>query len=526
MMVNKSGYIVVFVMILSVAGSLMVTGCSDSPSRSQGRDILQEVNKAQRLYERAMMIMGGAVFEVGGQMPPFLPATGKKISVSDITMLPETQLNPKVLDDLNKAAKILRKALQDNADAPKTGKSLARETLARVLMFKGYCESFKSAVSRSEMAGTIDGVRRSMCVIRNYEATLAYLDKLISSSDKDVRGMISTTKLKVSGLQSKILKTDKEIAEKQRESVSLKRKIDQINAKYRELKQQSDSAKGLKSLELFKNALNYKGTAGKFRFQLSQVKHDMECLKTDVSDLRTQLASARKMLKIATDTIGKREEKIASLRESREVIVQALTKARKDVEGAGGVSGLADIYGRFAEADKKALSYYREAAEFFKKAGQGTPVRDSVDTLCGEALALISSGALQANSLQVKGAVSSLVDDVSALWKKRGYKLIPGLEKIRQYAGQGEKVRKSAGEKFAKAAKLYQKVEKAAATKVKWIYQTHLANAYYRLSQVQKDSNSLQKAKTAIAKAVKGKSKSPYLVFAVQLEQMINRAGE
>ena len=502
---------------LCLTGAWMAAGCSDAPSREEGRALLAQTREAQRLYDRAIAILSNVGYKVAGEESPIF----RLVSEKPEELLPAGRLNPKALRTIEKARGILTKALADNTDAPRADQSLAHEVLSKVWTLEATCRSFEARAARQQAANETEAIRGSLGRIRRQLALLAYLDKLAALKTDDIQQMLSKATQKLAVLTRDVKRKSDQIDEKKVLRDAMLKGIQTHNAKARALRGKSDVARGDTSLDLFDEAQTEQRKAAKLLGDVRQIEHEMESLKTDISDLRIEEETIRRRQAIAKDILS---ESQAGARKAAKVRGEIAVELKQAVEQTDQqLASLAGSCRTLSNAERKAVSDYAEAGKLAKRARLGASGDEGL--FAGEAAALTAASAVRAHSLVTRRKNEQLLDELTVLWAKQNRELPEAVERIRQYVPKADEVLAAALKGYQAAADLYKKAERAADAKHRWIYQTHLGAVHYQLGTLQNNPEELGKAQAIVKKALAGDKKdSPYLRPTVRLQGLIDQA--
>ncbi|MCD6364513.1 MAG: hypothetical protein J7M14_01430 [Planctomycetes bacterium] len=502
-------------------------GCSDNSSRHAGRNILAEIDKAQRLYGRAAAMLADVAFEVDGRPAPVF----KKVGDPDKITWSEGPVNPQAWAALEQADSALRQVKKDNSQAPGDVKALADQVLARVLVLKAYCRSLEARDARGAVTDGIDAARDTIAVMRGNISLLSYLDRLATISDEDITTIISKAVDTVARLKILIQRKEYDKSRRTRNRNALRERSARLSAKAGDLRQQSDLARGVKSLELFDESQVYERQATQLGFNIQEAEYAIESLKLDINELKLQIAAATQRQALAEAILADRK-KDAKYRDTVRSSASATLEEMR-IRAESYVGAIADACGKLTAAEDDVLKYYAKAAKLMKSAKfragaerRGRKAKaGSGENFAAQASVLASAGALQAQSLLVEQSKSLLVAEVTELWPKLGHEVPAAVADIQGYLPDPGEVRQAALEAYEQAGDLYEKASRVAEKNHKWLYQAHLASVHYALDKLGKEG-ALDEAREVIAVAVEGKRASPYLEDAVQMERMITeRAG-
>lgn len=514
-------------LVLCLCGALAVSACSNSEPRRQSQNVMRELDKAQRLYARVSEMLDNAVFKVNGEVAPVrieLDDRGnpirKRAGVVKITWAEGP--SRKAIDAIDRAEAILKDALKNNPAADGATRALSQSMLAKVLVQKAYCRTITADQAAASANDAAHEAHRTMLVLREQANLLAFIDRLLTLGNGDMEEAISKAGQAVASLDKRIRARRQDVLRKKADRDSFEKQAAALGDRARSFRQQSDLARGGKSLELFDRAQGYEKRANALLFKVERIEQETAILQAETGDLEMERNSAMQREKVARGLLAERGAAARVRQVKRRTIAAAQAAAKAGVQAF--LAANADACENLAAAQSAALDDYAQAALLLKKAAMSD--RKTPAYIAAQAAALTAAAAVETSSLVMKQANDLLVEHASALWRGMGWKLPAELVRIRQYTADPDKVRKAAIAKYYEAAELYDQAAQRVDSLYKWSYQELAAGAYYNVARLNKDSDALDKASSAVSAALDGQRSSPYLEGAVRLESLIKNLSD
>ena len=515
---RKNGSLVALTLVaLSLAFLVVATGCSDSPSRYDAREVREAVKRAQRLYHRAAALMADVVVQVGDEVTPLETVVKSSVNEANTKVLWDAPVHPKAGPALAEAAKVLQTALRDHPDAPKADTALAQQALARVQLLNAQCQAAGTGRPREQLLAAMGSVSHGIALARGRMDVSAYVRKSGKMSNKDVQKAISDAKGQIADLQRRIRQKDGDAKGRRQELDAALAKVREHNTGYRDLKRRSETAARDQRVPLFDRALVHQREAAALTAKAARTENALDQLKVELAGLKLSLDGAQTMKKASEKLL---QQRTAAAQAGAEALAQ-MDKDLKAILGRIGTS-LAEAGASckaLAAAETAALDFYKKAAAAAAKGQTGDREKDTPGLLVGEAAILVTSASAQRQAFQTRQQVRPLLDEAKALLKTAGQEAPKeALDALQAYVADEKEL---TADMAKKAVALCKKAVERAEQKDKWTYQVHLANAYYLQSQVQGDADALENARKTIRKALDGKEGSPYLAYARALSAKI-----
>jgi len=517
--VQKSRFLtVVFLVGVLLVGASVLTGCSEAKSRRAGKEILQKVDTAQRLYEKALALLANPVYKAGGQFAPIIETT--EISPGQIEFPPAGTLHPQAWKDLQQAEKILSGAMEAGAEALPADRAVGHRAMGRVVALKGYYLAAEASSARSRANKTLDQAEELIMLIRAQNDLVEYYDRLIAMSDEDVLEMRSSASAAAADLEARIGSTDAQLAELRKACETIIASNEELNAQARNLRVDSRLATGTKGLELLEKALEIERRVNRAASEVAGMEYTIGVLGAGRGVLALELAAVQGQLAAAEEILATRKSNKETNSKKRSELLVSIAAGLEKVETL-----LHDI----AEASERArLAEDRAAGTYVQAVGQLKEARKLQDTsqsnpTAEEADAHMALAGLYASRLKLQEHGALLVGGLTKLWANLTppREAPPAVGKVQAYISAPAATRKSAEQHYTAATELYARALSAVERQQRWIYQGQLAAAYVGLYQLSRDPDVLDRAKEILREALKDKQASPYLAPVDRLQRLV-----
>ena len=471
-------------------------GCSDARARRASKNILQEMEKAQRQYGQALSLMAGTPYKVRGEFAPLEQVA--TINSDQIEPVAPEPMNPKALAVLDSAEKAMETALRENDAAEQSVKDLGYAMLGRISVLKGqYHEAGASAV-RDKAHRALAQAEPKIASMRAQTGLLAYYEQLAAASDDDVRTLLSSASSDASRLDQQAAAIRAETATLKETVKQLEELNGQLTAEARSFRIESRVATGDKSLELFDKFQAKQVEANRNEYKIAAAEERIAALARELELVELEASAAKGRTKVAEELLKRRTARRDFGLQERQAIVGSLGKARRSVEEF--LDSAAEACGGARKVEADAVGAYQRAAERFARlrAPQGGSPAGDPEMLAQQAAALMAEARVHVSRLQLQDHNDRIVKDVSKLWpsiqpttqpatQSTQPALPASLAMLGSYMASPEQVRQQAQDKLQQAVELYETaIGRSRRGGQVWLYEEGLTtakSALERLSQ-------------------------------------------
>lgn len=402
----------------------LVAGCGDSPTRQAEKEVMKQIDLAERLCARAQAMLGDVLFFVNDQPAPLFKIPDADADSVAVVKLPAgemaDQLNPQAVKALADAQEALRGALKQSV-APKAVLALAHESLARVRTFQGACEEHKANLLRVKIAYAVGQAKNQIPVVNAHLDVQGYVNKLAAGS-KDlvapqIQKILGEIKAEIGKLQEKVKATETEKARLDTLHAKLAQDASDLAAALRDLGQKKALAKSDAKIAIIKD------------IEVNEIKAEKTTLRTKeaeiaLADVKGALATLAVAVKAATARQEMMEGVAGELtaadgtRDRTKKMAANLTDAViKDVVAR--VTAVAKDWAELAKIEQAGQVCYDDAAGLLKKARRLAGAAQKGAALwAGEGRALMAGARLNIGALGQQRANAALAAAVKVLWQE------------------------------------------------------------------------------------------------------------
>lgn len=525
---RKSIRLIVALLAGSSLGLVLLAGCSKPREDQAGQDLLQAVGLARRHSERALSLMANLTYQAGGEAGPI---QGRKVTSQEVMVLPLDAVNPKALEALTEARKVLTDALSADADAPAANLALANQMLAQVESLMG---DYSLAQARSARRGVLSGLETCQAQansIASGTALMKQYEALAASDDQQLNNEITQAAGDAQKAQADLTAAETETADLVKQVDGLTTANKRLLADAAGLRTQSQATKDEKQLEQFDEAIKKEIEAGNNGAKIFQLERKIGLLKADASTAKLVITSAQARQDMARKLLEDRKNTQTALTGEKTKVVDQVAKYGKSLEAASG-----ELAAKVAEActsQAEAGAHYQAALNACKEAARKDPA--SRGALAGQAAAAQSIALANTALLEVNNPLALFAESVERTYKELNQSAPPAMTKIKGLLVDAGKARQDAADKFQEAAQSYQRVITMLASdpqtrKWQWAYQAQRAGALINVAnhttKADERADALKNAEQMLADALQKKENSPYLQEALRLRQQLSGAGQ
>jgi len=487
--VRKGKYLIVSFLMIGLVG------CGDSKQRRAGRNILDELDKAQRRYQRALALMANPVYTIAGEYAPL--KKHRDASPAEIKLPPVGTLNPKAFKVLVDAGEGLEAVLAANKAAPATDKALAKAMLGRIGALKGRYKGILASQAREKAGEAVGRADRAASLMRVHAAMIAYYDKLLSLGDTDVRATLAGATGDVNKLAGQIRKIDEELDATKAQQKALTALNEKLTGEARDRRRDSRLTEGREALDLLAKAQAKQSQINKNTTTLSRLEIAKRARTDKRGRLELELKLAKRREKTAQDILKSRSTQFRDNTDRRQEMQKALEQARKSAQETA--RQVVEAQKEAAKAEKDAAGFYDEAIKWLADARSELPGRRDPAALAEEAEVQMAWAGVKLSSLELQQDC----DRLAAVMEKNGAPQIAA--DLRSYPGDSDAQRQEARKRLLEAVGLCEKAVSAAAGDMRSTYRVLLASAYYDLYRCsdRQDQTFMDKASAALDDAAK-----------------------
>ncbi len=517
--------------LMSLAGLVMVAGCSEGEVRGANQSLQEQVSNALRLRDQALNLM---------EAPPVVEtATGKMLPLQGVEVDPEKyenqlhsapdgqtpdapvqlvldeKLNPNVLNLLDRARELIEKELE-GTKADEANQALARSVLGRIYELKGDYLGQRTNQHRNAAYARVSQARDILGTVTQQKGILAYYDKLLSLEDQDVQAMKSDAQSDAKELSAEIKTLSSQIKERETQQQKLLEKKNTLEANARALRSEA-RAPGKKGYEADIKALEIMDQVGQVDTQVSKLDNEVSVLRMKLSE-RTMKESIAKALIAAADKIvtGREEGTDANGMGGRQAVrrqrAQLNQEHQKSLAAGSEVMGdLAEALKNWSAAEKEAGNAYFAAGKNYgrydKLASMSDMRTERVDALAQQATVQMAFGRSNVERLYLHSEVEELLEQVGEYWPGGA----PGeAGRVRELLKPTtEQIRKTGTQQYQDAIDSLEDAISRADRAYKWLYRGAQARAYIGKAEIAGSTAPLDEADSVLKEALAGRSESP-----------------
>ncbi len=484
-------------LVLVTLGCSVLIGCAESESRQAGRKLMEQTSKAKRLHGKALETLAGS---------PGVASDGK--TLIDI---PAEKVHAEALAIIARAEDNLVKAIAEaGSDAPKADMAIAENVMGRLLALKGHCytEITGKAIQRLE-AGRL----RAQIVLStaNWQVGMfEYYKTLGSLGDADVVIVRDRADRQAAVANDALDAIDGELSQLARDKQSYVEQYEASSSQARSLRGEAELESGQAGLDKMDKALELQTRADTAELKAAAIEFRTDSLNNRRKPLELDLAAATQASKAAQDVIAARGKQMDNIAASEMRISTQLSEKRAKLRDV--LTEIATASSQIGDGFSKATNAYSLAIKRLKAAGN----------LSQEADIHMAAADLKIRCLLVLTANQNMGKSIRELWAETTSQSTPAsVRKMETFIAKVEQVRSEARDSYSRVAELYKRSLRDVERQQRWVYQGHIAAAYWRLYKLTNDEQDLQAARQMLDDALEGKEKSPYLAPLVELRKML-----
>jgi len=493
-------------------------GCSESKTSRAGRELLEQVSLAERLYTRVLALLANPVYRVGDQYAPLKTKIG---SQANIEVAPAGRIHPEVFGDIKKMEQMLTAALAKAGGADDTDLALAHMMLAKAHALRGYCEMLAAEQARQRLGDARSTAGELLTAAITKVDLAGYYDLLASLSDVDLKAARRGAIAELAAIEDNIKDIDERLAAMAKEKKAKTVTYEQKNAEARSITSEASIGSAKQGLERLDKALKIKAVANRAEAVIAEIEHESGSLVQRRAELEIGLANAKSRIAAADDEIVYRKAIAAKSRAGVGEVQKALQADQAEIDRQ--INDMSKASTDFAAAMSRASNAYDLALAQLKQASAAAPAD------AGERRADIAmkQADIKAQLLATLRGNKNFVSELRRFLAKIGASEAPAqVGNLESFVPDPNLALEYAKKKYATAAKLYTQAIANADRNRRWAYQGQLAAAYANLYRLSGDAEALAAARDALSKALEGKRFSPYLAPLAELQKMLAKDKE
>ncbi len=487
---------VMLALAFCVMGMALTTGCSESKDRRASRELLESVDKAHRLHERALALMANPAYLADDE---------------NADPQPGDSLHPEVLGTLNRAARIVTKALQDLPE-PKDAaseltqaKAQAQIVLAHVQSLQGYCHTTEAyrAIDAATDAGKqveIDlAAARAKGELFGFFRKLASADsgEIQSSRDRAARSQAQAS-ANVQSIQATIAKLQ---ATRQQQNEAYGKYNSQASAAAADARD-TPGEKGLDELE---KALEIREKANAAEAEIARIERELDTRMAELQAARLAQSSSADQVAVFDKLLAQHANEVARMKAKA-----AGAKSQLDAATAKLAASLSQVV---ATCDQAVAAMNRSTAAYDKarRQAQSAGRAKTLDAASLEAAIWTAIADVKVRVLNLQEQNHALASRVKAVWVAVGAEAPADLQKIVTILPDPDKVREDIIANYEGATRLRRKAGSGVDREHRWSYDGQTAIAFARLYQVTRDPKHRDEAIKLVQQISQGKEYSPFI---------------
>jgi len=516
----KGGAIVLGIVAAFVALVVLFVVWPQTGPKKDSQNIRDAVHRAGKLYDRAQKLMANVVFTdaAGRTTAPF--TTDLVTRPEQIKLLGPTTPNPKAIDNINEAVDSLQQALVNNRSAGEDVKALAHKLLSGLLALKGHYYTAESLTDKAGTANLLKLVEQAIGMMRMRMAAIEHYDRLTAVGDDELKAMRAKAVAEADDLKTRRDQVSREIFGLGEKVAGIRASIAALAAKARAARNESQSTKGQKGVELLEQALAYERQIDGLAGRIGETQDQLRVLKVEFDDLGLREVLAREQVKAAEAILDSRKrettERLAERDECRKLLGKSVQSAIDLVDK------VVQLCAQAKSAEAGAVSAYVDADSQLDAAKAGIPA-SSAQHEADKADIAMAIADLGMERLSLQARLELLATSITDLWPKLSppRQVPPAAPKLTGYVADVEKLRGRTTAAYRNAARRYFKAIESADDIHKWVYQGRLATAHLGLYRLTGDTDELDKADQVITQALQGKESSPHLEPVLRLRRLV-----
>lgn len=466
---SKSRNVWSFVLPLSLAVALCLTGCGPSRKQADSDALRQASQQARSLHDQAEAKIANP------------PLEGGRSAESD------AQASREALDLLSQAEQTLNQALQEHYTARQgsakpeeiatDAASVAKLTLGLVQHLTGQCYTWQASQNFARARQAMERADGQLGLIQQRQAGIRTLMKQLETSQETLQKDLTAAIEQRDEARETIKTTTAKIEKNDQELKQLEQTIAAQSERASKLKTEATLATGPKSLEKLEEALAVENTIHQARARSQELASEQTRLKTTLKQAEIRAENGAEKVQ-ALEAIKQR--RLAQAASSSE----ALQQARKQMDEA--VSNLAEVLTEVGLAVQQGQTRCGEALQSVNQAEASITDAQSIAPENQKAVAYAEAGDVRAvlgevnlRLWYIRQRLEALQNRLASVWQG----LVdppaqPTTPQIAAFIDATGETAQQASEAYSQAVELYNQAVRAADSPEKWRYQTSLAMGY------------------------------------------------
>lgn len=510
-----------------MTAAIFISGCSDSTPRRAGRELRREIDKAQRLCNRAMTLMKNVVIR-DKDTKETSPLSREVTDPGAIDVLKPTEaVNPKAIVSLDKAVLILDAAIgRHGGTAEAVDVGLAYLQLARVHALRAHYQRAAASVAHFKVEQFTQDVKQAAEGLRAKAALVQYYNLLAGAKNEQAQERFDIEKQKARRATDELKKINGQIADLETDKEAQVKLENDCTVEARALRMRSREP-GLKDpMAQLEKALAKRLEVNKAAAKIAGIEHEIDVRKTRRGTLALELALANSIQSAMKAILDIEDDSVAESGSKRDETRAAIVAEAKNAENdANDLKGACKEAGQHEELAEECL---RKAVEACRQAAPrlGGPPADETAAQRGDTH--MAWADLNTSRLRRRRRISQFADAMMSLWGKLdrpGDAAAAFSEMAASYLAKPAEVKKQAETQYQQAVESYAAAlsELGSRPKRRWAYQGQLATAYIGLYRLTGDADKRDKARDLLNKALEDRESSPYLKSLLWFHRQLQR---
>ncbi|MCK4601823.1 MAG: hypothetical protein KAU28_05120 [Phycisphaerae bacterium] len=483
-----------------VASAALMAGCGEADSRQAGRDVSEKVRWANAHIQNAAALLANPPIKVGEDFLPLPGREGERPAAVEVAK--SGTLNPKVLEELDAAQKILTESLQAGADAPAAQKARAQAALGQALAMRGDYHATEAKTARVRAADAVDEAGRLLSQMQLQRELVEHYKKLIGISNEAGEEILSANKARAVELDEEIEAVKRDIEKLRAEQKKLLDESEKLIREGTTFRVESRLATGEKVLELFEEAVARDIAAKRAAVEANELELQIAFLNNDRRVLEARQSSAKDIIAAMTEVLKSHVDQTDAYRKVLQQRQDDLAEITRQIESLA--KEIAKQCKVAATAESGAEKAYDSAIERFSKSQRLKEVAATVTQQAGASMAVAE---LYVDSLELQGQITRILSQAPAAAGRITYVPNP------------QEAERQAKEYYKRAVELYARVVAMTPHRQKWAAQGQLAYANIRLYALTREPTVRRRAEEVLNKALAGREASRYLESVVALKK-------
>ncbi len=538
---------------LAIVAGAALSGCTSTETDADTRAMLEEIDKAHRLYDSALALMTNPVYTVrptngAAELPPTVSLPDlEKYSEQQIaeainqaekdpgTALPERietaikqfdfetapDLHPEALETIARAETLLEEALEEYPGANSSAKGAAMGLQGQLALLEGRYHNLAASIRQNRLSQQMQEVRGKLMILRDKDRQAGYYDGLAS-------GVKPAAAAEEARAAAKEAQSSIESLEKKREKLTadLKKRNAKIQALTREaveIKKEVAGKSAREGLPRLREAFRLEIERDKLRKEVLDIEQQIEQIDREIPRLRLLSKSWGDRAAARTEEAGAREAQKSRYLERKKAFLAAAAEARKDLEQAIAVA--ADEANAAAENESKARSAYDAAAG---RSDVAYRQNRAPEYRAQQGDAALAAGEIAIDRLRINNLGTALAGEIANAYQRLrelgGSAQLPDeISAFGNYVEKPDVLKEAAVASFDDAISSYSDAIREVEQLRRWVYDAQLAAAHAGKFLVTGNDSDLTLAQQHLADALEGRDRSPYLRDAVALGKIIER---